>query len=100
MTRFDPIAARPVRVVEHAHVVEMAGANDINDQLTIILSAAACALDKVEFAHPARQFLLDIQQAGQVCVWKVSALLNYAARCGAKPVADPIERVILEGQKV
>ena len=76
--------------------VAMAAAHDLNDELTIILNAAAEMKQSLEPGHPARAGLAEIQSAVQRCVWKASGLLNYGGRKGGRPVAASFERVVSE----
>ncbi|HUB83476.1 MAG TPA: hypothetical protein VMB03_31975 [Bryobacteraceae bacterium] len=79
-----------------ACAVAAAAAHDFNNELTVILSGAAGALRLVPASHPARELLLDIQAAGQRCVWKASGLLNFSARVSPGPVHASFEYLIEE----
>ena len=73
-----------------------AAAHELNNELTVILSGVTAALASLDGAHPARADLLEIQAAAQRCVWKASALLNYAARVSPGPVRASLEYLISE----
>ena len=72
---------------DRACAVAAAAARDLNDELTIIVNCASESILTLEPGHPARIYLADIERATQRCVWKVSGLLNYSARHGARPVS-------------
>ena len=76
--------------------VAAAAAVDLNDELTIILNSAAYSIEFIEPDHPARPLLLDIQRATERCVWKTSGLNQFSARRGLRPIAVPMERLMLE----
>jgi hypothetical protein len=78
----------------HLPIAVAAAAHDLNDELTVILSSAAWAIEALGPEHPSRELLLDLQSAAQRCAWKCSTLLNYAMRLGAKPVAAAFESLI------
>jgi signal transduction histidine kinase len=86
----SPAPARPELAIASA------AAHDLNEELTVIVNAAALALDELAPSHPARPLLIELQQAAQRCAWKTSGLLNYSARKGARAVNVPMERLILE----
>jgi len=79
---------------DRAAAVAAAAAHDLNDELTVILSSVTGSIEALEPGHPARSLLLDLQSAAQRCAWKASGLLNYGARCGARPVPTPMEALI------
>jgi hypothetical protein len=79
---------------DRACAVAAAAAQDLNDELTIIVNSASELILTLEPGHPARLYLADIQSATQRCVWKVSGLLNYSARHGIRPVSTPMERLL------
>ena len=81
---------------KRACAVAAAAAHDFNNELTVILSSAADALQLVKTPHPARELLLDIQAAAQRCVWKTSGLLNFSARLSPGPVRASFEYLIEE----
>jgi len=60
--------------------VAAAAAQDLNNELTIIVNCASWAMLTLEPGHPARPFLHDLQGAAQRCVWKASGLLNYSTQ--------------------
>ena len=77
-------------------LVAIAG-HDLNEELTVVITGIAEALARLEPNHPAQPFLLDVRDAAQRCAWKTSAMLNYAARNGARPNAAPLERLLSQG---
>lgn len=79
-----------------AVAVAAAAAHDFNNELTVILSSVTAVLATLDTEHPAHALLLDIQAAGQRCVWKASALLNYSARVSPEPVRASFEYLIEE----
>ena len=78
--------------------IASAAAQDLNDELTIILNGAAGSIARLEPGHPARPLLFDLQNAVERCVWKTSGLLNYGFRRGLRPAPIPMERLILEAE--
>ena len=88
------MAIPKLTVASRAAAVHVAAAHDFNNELTIILSAAAEAMLSTESGHPARPLLLDLQMAAQRCAWKASSLLNFGARHGALPVAIRLEELL------
>ena len=81
---------------DRVSAVAAAAAHDLNDELTIILNGAACSIVLLEPDHPARPFLDEVRWAAERCVWKTSGLLSFGARRGLRPVAVPMERLMLE----
>ena len=79
---------------DKAYSIAAAAAQDLNDELTIILIGAEFALSKLEPGHPARRPLLDIQNAAQRCARKISGLLNHSIRHGGKASPAPMEQLI------
>ncbi len=84
---------------DRALAVASAGAHDLNDELTILLTGAALCLADLTPDDPLRPLVLEMQKAAQRCAWKTSGLLNYSARRGTRPVSVPMERLILESQE-
>jgi hypothetical protein len=78
--------------------IAAAAAQDLNDELTILLNGAAGTIEQLEPGHPARPLLFEMREAVQRCVWKTSGLLNYGARRGVRPVPIPMERLMLEAE--
>lgn len=70
-----------------------AGAADINDDLTIILSAVDESLQ--EDVAPTRLLRL-IREAAERISWKTSGMLNLSMHENVHPVPIPMERLILE----
>jgi hypothetical protein len=79
-----------------AVAVAAAAAHDFNNELTVILSSVTAALAALDPGHPSRVLLLDIQAAGQRCVWKASALLSFSARMSLEPVRASLEYLVDE----
>jgi len=50
-------------------------AAEMNDELTIILSAATEAIREMGPGEPARELLLEARSAAQRCAWRVANLL-------------------------
>jgi len=80
---------------DRASAVAAAAAHDLNDEMTIILNSASVALELLEPGHPARLLLHDLSAAGQRCVWKTSAVLNFTARQGVYPVNASLEHLAM-----
>jgi hypothetical protein len=76
--------------------VGAAAAHDFNNELTVILSSVCVALTTLDETHPAYAMLLDIQAAGQRCVWKAASLLNFSARVSPGPVRASFEYLVDE----
>jgi hypothetical protein len=76
--------------------VAAAAAHDLNDELTVILTSVHHTIRSLAPDHPARPFLLDLQDAARRCAWKASGLLNFTARRGARPSAACMERLVQE----
>lgn len=86
-----------INAARRAIAVGMAAASDLNDELTIIISASEEALAALEDGHPARAPLRMISAATQRCAWKTAGLLNYGVSRGVQPVMGArMERLILE----
>jgi len=81
-----------------ACAIAAAAAQDLNDELTIILNGAVGSIIHLEPGHPARPLLQELREAAQRCVWKTSGLLNYSARRGIRPAPVPMERLMLEAE--
>jgi hypothetical protein len=90
------VAVQHLSNTKRACAVAAAAAHDFNNELTVILSSVNGALATLDAEHPARAMLLDIQAAGQRCVWKASSLLNYSARVSPGPVRASFEYLIDE----
>jgi hypothetical protein len=85
---------------ERTCAVAAAAAHDLNEELTVILSALSLAVIsmRAEKDHPAYAFLLETMSASQRCAWKVSGLLNFTARYGARGNSHTMERTIEESR--
>ena len=79
---------------QRASAVAAAAAHDLNNELTIVMSAATKATGMLEPGHPARLLLLELWSAAQRCAFMTSALLNYSARNGTRPSPSPMESLI------
>lgn len=84
---------------DRASTLAAAAAHDLNDELTVILSAVTDSLRTLDPRHPARPLLLDLRAAAQRCAWKASALLNFTARRGARPSAATLERLVEDDRR-
>lgn len=89
-------ATREWMRADRACAVAAAAAHDLNEELTVILSSVTVALLSIDREHPARPMLLNMQLAAQRCAWKVSGLLNFTARWGARGNSSTMERAIDE----
>jgi len=69
-------------------------AQDFNNELTVILSAAQRAISTLEPGHPARVELSDLQRAARRCARKCGKALTFSASQGIGPVALPLEAVV------
>lgn len=79
---------------DRASAVAAAAAHDFNDELTVIINSVSGSISSLEPGHPARPLLLELQGAAQRCAWKASALLNFGARRGVRPVPTPLEQLL------
>jgi signal transduction histidine kinase len=69
-------------------------AQDLNNELTVILISVTSTIESLEPGHPSRDLLLELQAAAQRCAWKASDLLNYSLSQGGRPVAAPFEALL------
>jgi hypothetical protein len=67
---------------ERPFVVAVAVADELNDELTIILNSVAESLATLDFNHPARELLADVKHSAERCVWRTNGLLEYGRRRG------------------
>ena len=74
--------------------IAAAVAQDLNNELTVILSSVTRTIETLEPEDPTRELLLELKAAAQRCAWKASNLLNCALRLGGKPVAASSESLI------
>jgi predicted TIM-barrel fold metal-dependent hydrolase len=72
-------------------IVAAAAAQELNDDLTVILNSVAESLRALEAGHPSRAYLLDLRAAAQRCVRKATGLLNFCARSNRLPVRASFE---------
>lgn len=80
--------------IDRSCAVAAAAAQDWNDELTVILSAAEDLLATAGPDDPGRHILLELRAAAQRCAWKASGLLNFTARRGVRPSAASMESLI------
>ena len=85
---------QPVQSVTRACCIASSAAQDLNDELTIILNGVAVAFGKLEQGHPARPMLLEIQGAAQRCATRATGLLLYSWNRGVRDVRIPFERLV------
>lgn len=69
-----------------AAIVAAAGA-ELNDELTIILNSIGIALDGMKPGNPGRAALLEASASVVRCAWRITGMISYANRKGARPVA-------------
>lgn len=87
----------PSPAATRAVLVGSVAGHDINNELTIIASSVAMALESVPPGHQLRNHLLEIQRASQRIAWIASGLINYAARRGvAEECAKPLSYYVIE----
>lgn len=79
-----------------ARAVAAAAAQDLNDELTIILTAVTNVAAGLESGDPRWHLLMEAIQAAERCGHKTRGLLNYAARSGAKPQPAQME-ILIDG---
>ncbi len=82
-----------VRGAVKARAVGAAAAQDLNDELTIILSCITLAMQKADCDDPLYALLTEALNAARRCGWKASGLLQYSAR-GIRPTAAQMESLI------
>jgi len=74
--------------------VAAAAAHDLNDELMVILNCVSTSVQLLGPGHPARQYLYELQDAAQRCIWKTNGLLRFSARGGARPRCTPLETLV------
>jgi signal transduction histidine kinase len=79
---------------DHAYAVAAAAAHDFNNELTVILSSLDHSMMALEPGHPARPYLLDLQEAVQRCTRTSSGLLTFSFSRGARMSSAPFESLI------
>ena len=79
---------------DRACAVAAAAAQDLNDELTVILSSVVGSLETLEPGHPARSLLFEARSAAQRCAWKASSLLTFSARNGVRRTPAPMEALL------
>ncbi len=82
-----------VREAVKARAVGAAAAQDLNNDLTIILSCITLAMQKADRSDPAYPLLVETRTAAQRCAWKVAGLLRYSVE-GIRATAAPMEKLI------
>ena len=80
--------------LDRAAAVMTAFAHDMNNNLTIILSATQTALENMADDDPDRPSLIEAKAAAQRCVWKSSGMLNFAARISKPRTKESFEKLI------
>jgi hypothetical protein len=81
---------------DRASAVAAAVAQDLNDELTVILSSVSESLVALDPAHPAHESLLELQSAAQRCAWRAARLLTFSARRGLRQFPLTVERLLEE----
>ncbi len=71
-----------------------AAAHDFNDELTVILSSVSDSIQALEPGHPARPYLLDLQDAARRCARKSHGLLRFGTKRGPQPGAATLEQLL------
>jgi signal transduction histidine kinase len=79
---------------DHARAVAVAAAHGFNNELTVILSSASSLILAFEPGHPAREYLIDLQNAAERCARMSSGLLAFGARHQSHGLATPFEELI------
>ena len=87
---------QPLSRADRICAVSAAAAHDLNDELTVIVSAAAVSLQQLPVDHPCRGLLRDIREAANRCAWKSTGLLHFAARNGVRPSAVTLEELLCD----
>ena len=83
-----------MEALRRALAVQAAVAHDLNNELTIILSALQDAVSDLEPNDPIRPLLLEARGSAQRCAWKVSGILNYCNRSGVGTVRASAEHLM------
>jgi len=75
-------------------VVAAAAAQDLNDELTVILTSVTASIGALEPGHPARPLLFDLESAAVRSAAKVSKLLNFSVRHGGRGVRAGLDSLL------
>jgi hypothetical protein len=81
---------------DRASAVAAAVAQDLNDELTVILSSVTGSLIVLDASHPAHEMLLELQSAAQRCAWRAARLLTFSKRRGLRQFPLTVERLLEE----
>jgi len=79
---------------DHACAVAAAVAHDFNNELTVILSSVADSIQALEPGHPARPYLLDLQNAAERCARTTSGLLLFGIQRRTRAIDTPLENLL------
>ncbi len=79
---------------DRAGALAAAAAQDLNDELTVILSSISASIPTLEPGHPARPFLLEVGSAARRCASIAAAVLSFSARHGFRPSPATAERLV------
>ena len=81
---------------DHAYAVAAAAAHDFSNDLTVILSSVSDSIVALEPGHPARAYLLDLQDAAHRCARTTSGLLAFSCKRGMRPAAASFESLLVD----
>jgi hypothetical protein len=84
---------------DRACAVTAAAAHDLNNELTVILSAVCGTLEQLGPTHPSRHLLIQARSAAQRCAWKASGLLTFSAKRGILPVRATLDHLMSDPPK-
>jgi hypothetical protein len=79
---------------DQARAVAAAVAQDLNDELTVILTSVTASVRALEPGHPARRLLFDLECAALRCASRASRLLEFSARRGGRAVRAGLDTVL------
>jgi hypothetical protein len=81
---------------DRACAVAAAAAQDLNDELTVILSSVTTSIHMLEPGHPARRYLFDLEGAALRSASKVSKLQRFTTRSGARAIRTALDALLVE----
>jgi hypothetical protein len=81
---------------DRASAIAAAVAQDLNDELTVILSTVTESLGALDDAHPAHPMLVELHSAAQRCAGRAARLLTYSSHRGLRRFPLTVERVLEE----